>query len=78
MSSSRPGADDAAGSADDPGVEHEPQDDMAGDRLPEPARRAVVSLLMNRYISRTRHRAAWEGTVAYESDVPGWMRCTLT
>ena len=69
MSSSRPGADDAAGFVDDPGVEHEPQDDMAGDRLPEPARRALVSLLMNRYISRTRNRAAWEGTVAYESDV---------
>jgi hypothetical protein len=69
MSSSRPGADDAAGFADDPGVEHEPRDDMAGDRLPEPARRAMVSLLMNRYISRTRNRAAWEGTVAYESDV---------
>jgi hypothetical protein len=69
MSSSRPGAGDAAEFADDPGVEHEPQDDMAGDRLPEPARRALVSLLMNRYISRTRNRAAWEGTVAYESDV---------
>ncbi len=69
MSSSRPGADDAAGFADDPGVEHEPRDDVAGDRLPETARRAMVSLLMNRYISRTRNRAAWEGTVAYESDV---------
>jgi Domain of unknown function (DUF4194) len=69
MSSSRPGADDAAGFADDPGVEHEPQDDATGDRLPEPARRAMVSLLMNRYISRTRNRAAWEGTVTYESDV---------
>jgi Domain of unknown function (DUF4194) len=69
MSSSRPGTDDQAGFADDPGVEHEPRDDVAGDRLPEPARRAMVSLLMNRYISRTRNRAAWEGTVAYESDV---------
>ena len=69
MSSSRPGTDDEAGFADDAGVEHEPRDDVAGDRLPEPARRAMVSLLMHRYISRTRNRAAWEGTVAYESDV---------
>ena len=69
MSSSRPGADDEAGFADDADVEHEHRDNLAGDRLPEPARRALVSLLMNRYISRTRNRAAWEGTVAYESDV---------
>lgn len=53
MSSSRPGVDDEAGSADDPGVEHEHRDDVAGDRLPEPARRAMVSLLMNRYISKS-------------------------
>jgi hypothetical protein len=41
--------------------------DLAGDRLPEPARRALVSLLMNRYISRTRHRVAWEGILAAEN-----------
>jgi hypothetical protein len=70
MSSSRPGADDdEAGFADDAGVGHEHRDRLAGDRLPEPARRALVSLLMNRYIFRTRNRAAWEGAVAYESDV---------
>ena len=69
MSSSRPGTDDEAGFADDVGVEHEHRDNLADDRLPEPARRALVSLLMNRYISRSRNRAAWEGTVNYESDV---------
>jgi hypothetical protein len=68
MSSSRPD-DDEAGFADDADVGHEYRDRLAGDRLPEPARRALVSLLMNRYIFRTRNRAAWEGAVAYESDV---------
>ena len=69
MGSSRPGTGDDAGFADEAGVEHEDRDDLADDRLPEPARRALVSLLMNRYVSRTRHRIAWEGIVAYESDL---------
>jgi Domain of unknown function (DUF4194) len=43
--------------------------DVTGDRLPEPARRALVSLLMNRYVSRTRHRIAWEGISTYENDL---------
>jgi Domain of unknown function (DUF4194) len=45
--------------------------DAAGDRLPEPARRALVSLLMNRYVSRTRHRIVWDGIVTYENDLRG-------
>jgi hypothetical protein len=50
-------------------VEHEHQDNLADDRLPEPARRALVSLLMNRYISRARHRIAWEGILNFENDL---------
>jgi len=50
-------------------VEHEHLDDPAGNRLPETGRRALVSLLMNRYVSRARHRAAWEGIVTYEHDL---------
>lgn len=45
------------------------QDDPSGDRLPEPARRALVSLLMNRYITRVRHRIVWEGILAFENDL---------
>lgn len=48
-------------------VAPEHDDGLAGDRLPEPARRALVSLLMHRYVSRTRHRMAWEGIVIYET-----------
>ena len=69
MGSSRPGTGDDAGFADEVGAEHEDRDDLAAGRIPEPARRALVSLLMNRYVSRTRHRIAWEGIVAYESDL---------
>jgi hypothetical protein len=50
-------------------VEQEHLDDLAADRLPEPARRALVSLLMNRYVSRARHRIAWEGILPYENDL---------
>lgn len=55
-----PGATDAESGDADSG---------AADRLPEPARRAQVSLLMNRYVSKARHRAAWEAIVNYESDL---------
>jgi hypothetical protein len=52
-------------------VEGEHLDDAAGDRLPEPARRALVSLLMNRYVSRARHRVAWDGLLTFENDLRG-------
>jgi hypothetical protein len=42
---------------------------VGGDRLTDPARRALVSLLMNRYVSRARQRAAWEGVLCYEHDL---------
>jgi hypothetical protein len=50
-------------------AEVEQPDGVAADRLPEPARRALVSLLMNRYVSRTRHRLAWQGILTYENDL---------
>jgi hypothetical protein len=59
MSDSWPGADTGADAEDDAGV----------DRLPEPARRALVSLLMSRYVPKSRNRAAWEAIVNFESDI---------
>jgi hypothetical protein len=50
-------------------AEAEQPDGLAADRLPEPARRALVSLLMNRYVSRTRHHLAWQGILTYENDL---------
>jgi hypothetical protein len=44
-------------------------DTSASGRLPEPARRALIALLMNRYVWRGRSRAAWEGVLAYEDDL---------
>jgi hypothetical protein len=43
--------------------------DLISDRLPEPARRALVALLLNRYICRARHRIAWEGILTSENDL---------
>ncbi len=54
MSSSWPGTSCDAKIGGGVDVEHEHRDNPAGDRLPEPARRALVSVLMNRYVSRTR------------------------
>ncbi len=50
-------------------VKAEQPDEAAADRLPEPARRALVSLLMNRYVSRARHRLVWQGILTYENDL---------
>ena len=69
MGSSWRGASNDAEIVGDVDVEHEHRYNLAGDRLPVSARRALVSLLMNRYISRTRHRIAWEGILAYENDL---------
>lgn len=69
MSSPWPGIPGEAGTGGDArgGYEHDP--DLAGDRLPEPARRALVALLLNRHICRARHRVAWEGILASEDDL---------
>jgi hypothetical protein len=67
MSRLRLGTTDDAGTGGE--VEHEHLDNPAGNRLPEAGRRALVSLLMNRYVSKARHRTAWEGLLTYENDL---------
>ena len=69
MSSSWSDISDHTGTGSDFDVEQGHHGDLSGDRLPELARRALVSLLMNRYISRARHRAAWEGILSFENDL---------
>jgi hypothetical protein len=66
VSSPWPGTRDNAGAGADVENGHH---DLAGDRLPEPARRALVSLLLNRYICRARHRVAWEGILISENEL---------
>lgn len=53
---------DGSDDIDDDGIDDE-------SLLPESARRALVSLLTNRYIWRDRNRAAWEGITTFEDDV---------
>lgn len=69
MSSPWPAADICAGTLADAGGGYEQDPDLASERLPEPARRALVSLLLHRYISRARHRVAWEGILTSEDDI---------
>ena len=69
MSSSWPNASDDAGIAGGLDAEDDHDDGLSDIGLPEPARRALVSLLMNRYISRDRHRAVWEGILSSEDEL---------
>lgn len=69
MSSSWPAAVGDAGIGSDLGTDRDHDDGLPDTGLPEPARRALVSLLMNRYISRDRHRAAWEGILSSENEI---------
>jgi Domain of unknown function (DUF4194) len=69
MSSPWPAAGVCARTVADAGGGYEHDPDLASDRLPEPARRALVSLLLHRYISRARHRVAWEGILTSENDL---------
>jgi hypothetical protein len=64
-----PGTSDEAGTGVRTDGRGEHYHDLAGDRLPEPGRRALASLLLNRYICGARHRTAWEGIAAYEDDL---------
>lgn len=43
--------------------------DAADERLPLAARRALVTLLTSRFITRATHPEAWSGLVDYEDDV---------
>lgn len=45
----------------------EPQGDASG--LPKNARRALVALLMSRFVSRAHNRAVWDALVAYEQEI---------
>lgn len=44
-------------------------DPEVASRLPMPARRAFVSLLTNRFITRSRNRAAWDALLDYETEL---------
>jgi Domain of unknown function (DUF4194) len=69
MSNSLLGASGDAEVGGDADAEREDLHTSTDDRLPEPARRALVSLLTNRYISKARHRIAWEGILSSEHDL---------
>jgi hypothetical protein len=69
MSSSWPDSSDGVEIGGDINTAHDLHDGALDDRLPEPARRTLVSLLMNRYVSRARNRTAWEGILAAEHDL---------
>jgi hypothetical protein len=67
MSDSWPGGNGTPAHDADPGGRAE----RPSDRLPEPARRALAALLTSRYVSRARHRAAWEAILAYQDELEG-------
>lgn len=44
-------------------------DGVVDDLLPDEGRRALVSLLTNRYVTRSRNVSAWKGLVDFESQI---------
>jgi hypothetical protein len=54
---------------DEPATTTDAFGDVAHDRLPLPARRALVTLLTSRFIARGTHPEAWSGLMDYEEDV---------
>jgi hypothetical protein len=54
---------------DESGVEDDEPDSPGGSHLPAAARRALATLLTNRFISRSRNRSAWDALLTYENDI---------
>ncbi len=55
---------------DEDGPEEVDDSDVSsGSRLPGTARRALTTLLTNRFITRSRNRSAWDALLTYESEI---------
>jgi hypothetical protein len=54
---------------DESSVEDDEPDGPGGSNLPTAARRALTTLLTNRFITRSRHRCAWDALLAYENEI---------
>jgi hypothetical protein len=54
---------------DEYGVEDDAPDSPDGSQLPTAARRALATLLTNRFITRSRNRSAWDALLAYENEI---------
>jgi hypothetical protein len=50
-------------------VEEDEPNGATGSQLPAVARRALATLLTNRFITRSRNRSAWDALLAYESEI---------
>jgi uncharacterized protein DUF4194 len=51
------------------GFEDDEPDSPGGSQLPTAARRALATLLINRFITRSRNRSAWDALLAYENEI---------
>lgn len=54
---------------DKSGVEDDEADSLGGSHLPADARRALTTLLTNRFIIRSRNRSVWDALLAYENEI---------
>jgi hypothetical protein len=54
---------------DEIGFEDDEPDSPGGSQLPTAARRALTTLLVNRFITRSRYRSAWDALLAYENEI---------
>lgn len=54
---------------DESGVDDDEPGSPGGSHLPTAARRALATLLTNRFITRSRNRSAWDALLAYENEI---------
>lgn len=54
---------------DECSVEKDEPDSLGGSLLPVAARRALTTLLTNRFITRSRNRSAWDALLEYENEI---------
>ena len=54
---------------DEYGFEDDEPASPGGSQLPTAARRALATLLINRFITRSRNRSAWDALLAYENEI---------
>lgn len=54
---------------DEHGFDEDESDVSGGSQMPAAARRALATLLTNRFITRSRHRSAWDALLTYEDEI---------
>jgi hypothetical protein len=62
-------SEDDLDARNEPDFDDESEGEPGGSRLTVEARRALTTLLINRFVTRSRNRSTWDALLAYESEI---------